>query len=97
MVPPKCEEFRPGIVRLPALLRELELRAREDGWRRQQKQHEADFQRRHWEEAIDRAEIDFREGQRTAVLTAQLDRVAAGQRPGCLSGRDDHRSEGHLK
>jgi hypothetical protein len=59
--------------RLPALLRELEIRALEDDWRRQQKQHEADLRRRRWAEAIERAKIDFREAQRTAVLTEQLD------------------------
>lgn len=59
--------------RLPALLRELEIRAREDDWRRQEKRREADLRSERWEEAIEQAKSDFREAQRTAVLTAQLD------------------------
>jgi hypothetical protein len=78
------QEGRPAIFRdakratleerLPALLRELEIRAREDDWRRQQKKREADLRRQRWEAAIEQAKADFRQAERTAVLTAQLDR-----------------------
>jgi len=70
-------EFRDGKresleERLPALLREPEIRAREDDWRRQEQKRQADLQLRRWEQAIEQAKLDFREAQRAAVLSDQL-------------------------
>ena len=60
--------------RLPAVLRELEIRAIEDDWRRQEQQRQAQDKRRRWEAAMDRARHDFREAFRASVLTGQLQR-----------------------
>jgi hypothetical protein len=58
--------------RLPAVLRELEIRALEDDHRRQEEQRQADLKRQRWERAIDQARHDFRETGRADLLTSQL-------------------------
>ena len=57
--------------RLPAVLRELEIRAAEDDWRRRQQQLEAEEKHRRWEHAIDQARHDFRQAQLASALHAQ--------------------------
>jgi hypothetical protein len=58
--------------RLPAVLRELEIRALEDDHRRQEEQRQADLKRQRWERAIEQARHDFREAGRADLLTGQL-------------------------
>jgi hypothetical protein len=65
---------RPLEDRLPAVLRELEIRALEDGWRRQEEQRKADEKRCRWEQAMERARHDFRQAALAAELTRQLER-----------------------
>jgi hypothetical protein len=60
--------------RLPAILRELEIRALEDGWRRREEQRRAEDKRRRWEQAMERARHDFRHAALAAELTRQLER-----------------------
>jgi hypothetical protein len=60
--------------RLPAVLRELEIRALEDDWRRQEKERRAQEKRRRWEQAMHRAKHDLRETHRADVLRDQLER-----------------------
>ena len=60
--------------RLPAVLRELEIRALEDDWRRQDEQRKAQAKRRRWEEAMARARLDFRRAALAAELADQLER-----------------------
>jgi hypothetical protein len=51
--------------RLPAVLRELEIRAIEDDWRRQeQQQRKAEDKRRRWEAAMHRARTRWRSAAR---------------------------------
>ena len=50
--------------RLPALLRELEIRAREDACRRQQEARQTELKRQRWEQAMEQARHDFREARR---------------------------------
>lgn len=63
---------RPLEDRLPAVLRELEIRALEDGWRRQEEQCKAEARRRRWEQAMERARHDFREAALAGELNGQL-------------------------
>jgi hypothetical protein len=56
------------------VLRELEIRALEDGWRRQEEQRKAEDKRRRWEQAMERARHDFRQAALAAELTRQLER-----------------------
>jgi len=65
---------RPLEDRLPAVLRELEIRAMEDGWRRQEEQRKAEAKRRRWEQAMELARHDFRQAALAAELTSQLER-----------------------
>lgn len=65
---------RPLEDRLPAVLRELEIRALEDGWRRQEEQRKAEDKRRRWEQAMERARHDFRQAALAAELAGQLQR-----------------------
>lgn len=58
--------------RLPAVLRELEIRALEDDHRRHQEQRQADMKRQRWERAKEQARHDFREADRADLLTRQL-------------------------
>lgn len=59
--------------RLPEVLRELEIRAAEDAWRRQEEERKAQEKQRRWERAImDHARRDFREARRAEVLRGQL-------------------------
>ena len=58
---------------LPALLRELEIRAREDAHHRLQEEWEAVQKRRRWERAMGQARNDFREAARIEELTRQLE------------------------
>jgi hypothetical protein len=64
---------------LPVLLRELEIRAREDSRRQQEKEQQAAQKRRGWEQAMDQARHEFREAGRIQELTRQVDawRLAA--------------------
>jgi hypothetical protein len=55
-------------------LRELGIRALEEDWRRQERQQQAEDQRRRWEATIGRARHDFREAFRADVLTGQWQR-----------------------
>jgi len=57
---------------LPALLRELEIRAREDAHWRAEEERQAAQKRRRWEQAMERARRDFREAGRIEELTRQL-------------------------
>lgn len=58
--------------RLPGVLRELEIRAAEDAWRRQEEERKAQEKQRRWERAMDHARRDFREARRAEVLRGQL-------------------------
>jgi len=60
--------------RLPALLRELEIRALEDDWRRQEEERRAQEKRLRWEQAMTRARHNFRQAALAGELTAQLER-----------------------
>jgi hypothetical protein len=60
--------------RLPAILRELEIRALEDDWRRQEEERKAEEKRQRWEQAMARARDDFRQAALAGELTAQLER-----------------------
>jgi hypothetical protein len=64
---------------LPALLRELEIRAREDSRRQQEKEQQAAQKRLRWERAMEQARHEFREAGRIRELTMQLEawRLAA--------------------
>jgi hypothetical protein len=65
---------RPLEDRLPAVLRELEIRALEDGRQRQEEQRKADDKRRRWEHAMSRARHDFRQAALAGELASQLER-----------------------
>jgi hypothetical protein len=56
------------------VLRELEIRALEDGWRWQEDQRKAEDKRRRWEHAMARARQDFRQAAVAAELACQLER-----------------------
>jgi hypothetical protein len=58
--------------RLPEVLRELEIRAAEDPWHRQEEERKAQEKQRRWERAMDHARRDFREARRAEVLRGQL-------------------------
>jgi len=58
---------------LPALLRELEIRAREDAHHRVQEQRQAEQKRRRWERAMEQARHEFHEATRIEELTRQLE------------------------
>jgi hypothetical protein len=58
--------------RLPDVLRELQIRAAEDNWRRQEEQRRAEEKRRRWERAMDQAQRDFREAKLAEALRAQV-------------------------
>jgi hypothetical protein len=58
---------------LPALLRELEIRAREDAHRRLQEERQAEQKRRRWERAMEQARHEFHEAARIEELTRQLE------------------------
>lgn len=58
--------------RLPGVLRELEIRAAEDAWRRQEEERKAQQKRLRWERAMDHARRDFQEARRAEVLRGQL-------------------------
>jgi hypothetical protein len=58
--------------RLPDVLRELEIRAAEDRWHRQEEQRQTEEKSRRWERAMDQAEHDFREARLAAVLRGQV-------------------------
>jgi hypothetical protein len=60
--------------RLPAALRELEIRALEDDWRRQEEERKVERRRRQWELAMDQAKEDFREARRAEILAGQIKR-----------------------
>jgi len=60
--------------RLPAVLRELEIRALEDDWRRQEEERKAAERRQRWEQAMDRARDDFRQAALAVELASQLER-----------------------
>lgn len=64
---------------LPDVLRELEIRAAEDSWRRLQEQRQAQDKSRHWERVMDQARHDFRQAQLAAVLREQLKNWRLGQ------------------
>jgi hypothetical protein len=57
--------------RLPAVLRELEIRALEDDWRHQEEERKAERRHRRWETAMEKARQDFREARRADVLVRQ--------------------------
>jgi hypothetical protein len=57
---------------LPGVLRELEIRAAEDAWCRQEEERKAREKQRRWERAMDHARRDFREARRAEVLRGQL-------------------------
>lgn len=57
--------------KLPAILRELEIRALEDEWSQQQAERRAAEKRRRWEQAMERAKHGLRESQRADVLLEQ--------------------------
>jgi hypothetical protein len=59
---------------LPAVIRELEIRALEDSWRRQEEQRMGEVERRRWEQAMERARHDFRQAALAAELADQLQR-----------------------
>lgn len=58
---------------LPALLRELEVRAREDAHQRLQEERQAEQKRRRWERAMEQARNDFHEASRIEELTRQME------------------------
>lgn len=58
--------------RLPGVLRELEIQAAEDAWRRQEEERKAQEKQRRWERAMGHARRDFREARRAEVLRGQL-------------------------
>lgn len=64
---------------LPALLRELEIRALEDSQRKQEQEQQAAEKRLRWERAMEQARHEFREAGRIEELTRQLEarRLAA--------------------
>jgi uncharacterized protein YeaO (DUF488 family) len=57
-----------------AVLRELEIRALEDDWRRREEGRRAEDRRRRWEQAMARARHDHRQMARATELTGQLER-----------------------
>ena len=57
---------------LSALLRELEIRAREDSQRKQEQEQQAAQKRLRWERAMEQARHEFREAERIEELTRQL-------------------------
>lgn len=60
--------------RLPAVLRELQIRALEDDHRRQEQARHVEEKRRLWEQAMEQARHDFREASRARELAGQLER-----------------------
>lgn len=64
---------------LPTLLRELEIRAREDSRRQEQQEQQSAQKRLRWERAMEQARHEFREAGRIRELTRQLEawRLAA--------------------
>jgi hypothetical protein len=64
---------------LPVLLRELEIRAREDSQRKQEQEQQAAQKRLRWERAMEQSRHEFREAGRIEELTRQLEawRLAA--------------------
>jgi hypothetical protein len=58
--------------RLPAVMREIEIRALEDDWKRREEERKAAERQRRWEAAMDQARHDFRETNRAQILSAQL-------------------------
>lgn len=58
--------------KLPAVLRELEIRALEDERSRQQAEHQAAEKRRRWDQAMERAKLDLRETRRADLLHEQV-------------------------
>ncbi|MFW6033847.1 MAG: hypothetical protein ACOC9R_01820 [bacterium] len=73
----RIAEFRdtrskPLDEKLPAVLRELEIRALEDEFSRQQAERQAAEKRRRWEQAMERAKHDLREARRADILHEQV-------------------------
>lgn len=60
--------------KLPAILRELEIRALEDEWSRQQAERRAAEKHRRWEQAMERARHDLRENGRADALREEVRR-----------------------
>jgi hypothetical protein len=58
--------------RLPDVLRELEIRAAEDDWRRQEQRRQDEEKHRRWDQAMDQARHDYREARLAQLLRSQL-------------------------
>jgi hypothetical protein len=85
--------------RLPRVLREVEIRAAEHDWRRQQEQRRAEERHQRWEQAIEHARHDFQQAKLTQALRRELeewrlckelDNYLAELQAGIPAIRDEH-------